>query len=225
VRSQFDILEDIFTFDKGFNNIVNIGLSLSESKQLLKNLQQKIIQAQAQSFIKMNCQCGGCQKSLRIKGAHSIQYRTLFGIVVIDSPRLHYCLCDKEHAGTFSLLNQWFSEHVSPELKYIETKWASLISFGLKANLLKDLLPVSQTLNASTVKNHLQNIANRMEKNLAEKPIVEIGCGNDWGKLSKPDKPLTEAVKSAQPIPGSIASPEALAAVVTFFSLFFRRQR
>lgn len=136
-----------------------------------------MIQTQAQSFIKINCQCSACQKYLRIKGTHTIQYRTLFGIVVIVSPRLHHCHCDKEHVGTFSLLNQWFSEYVSPELKYIETKWGSLIPYGLTANLLKDLLPASQTSNACTEKNHLQNIANRMEKDLVEKPDIVVVVG------------------------------------------------
>ncbi len=33
-----------------------------------------------------------------------------------------------------------------------------------------------------------------MEKELKEKPEVTIGCGNDWAKLSKPDKPLTVGI-------------------------------
>ena len=187
-------IEDIFTFEKGASHVVDIGLSLSESKQLLKRLQSSLVQAQAKTFIKTMGQCGACHKSHRIKGSHTIQYRTLFGIVVIDGPRLHHCHCDKAHSGTFSLLKQLFSEHVSSELKYIETKWGSLIPYGLTAKLMKDLLPVSRTLNASTIKNHLHNVAQRMEKDLQEKPAIEIGCGNDWAKLPKPDKPLTVGI-------------------------------
>jgi len=36
----------------------------------------------------------------------------------------------------------------------IETKWASLVSYGLTAQALKDFRPVDVTLNATTVQNH-----------------------------------------------------------------------
>jgi len=179
-------IEDLISFNKGISNVVDIGLSLDESKQVLKKLQQFIVQTQARSFIEKNRECPSCNNNRRIKGNHSIQYRTLFGIVVINSPRFHHCDCDNLCNGTFSLLSQWLTEHVSHELKYIETKWASLMSYGLTADLLKDLLPVSSTLNASTVKNHLFSVASKMEIDLKEKPDVAIGCGNDWAKLSKP---------------------------------------
>ncbi len=68
------------------------------------------------------------------------------------------------------------------------------MSYGMTADLLKDILPVSNTLNASTVKNHLADVATKMEKELKEKPEVYIGCGNDWAKLPKPDKPLTVGI-------------------------------
>ncbi len=191
---QKTTVEDIITFEKGISNVVDIGLSLSESKQILKKLQGFIIQTQAQSFIDANHQCRTCDKNLRVKGHHAIQYRTLFGIVTINSPRYYRCPCEATSKGAFSLLKQWLPEHISPELKYIETKWASLMSYGLTADLLKDILPVSSALNAATIKNHLHDVASRMEKDLGEKPEVYIGCGNDWAKLSKPDKPLTVGI-------------------------------
>lgn len=170
---QQTTVEDIISFEKAFSNIDCIGLSLSDSKQLLKKLQQVMIQTQALAFVNANRRCSECDKNRRIKGHHSIQYRTLFGIVSIDSPRYYHCTCDNKE-GTFSLLKQWLPEHISPELKYIETKWASLMSYGMTANLLKDILPVSHTLNASTVKNHLEDIAKKMETELKEKPDVIV---------------------------------------------------
>lgn len=191
---QQTLIKDIVSFEKGSSNIDYIGLSLSESKQTLKSLQQLIVQSQASCFIESNRRCPCCEKRRRVKGQHSIQYRTLFGIVVIESPRLYHCECDDENKGSFSLLKQFLPEHMSPELKYIETKWASLMSYGMTADLLKDILPVSSTLNASTVKIHLESVACRMEKELKEKPEVTIGCGYDWAVLPKPDKPFTVGI-------------------------------
>ncbi len=97
-------VEDIVSFEKGFSHSDCIGLSLSDSKQVLKNLQRVMIQAQAQAFVNGNRQCPCCDKNRRVKGYHTIQYRTLFGIVTIDSPRYYHCPCDETSKGTFSLL-------------------------------------------------------------------------------------------------------------------------
>jgi hypothetical protein len=48
------------------------------------------------------------------------------------------------------VLNGWLPEHNSPELQYIETKWASLMSYGMTVDLLTDVLPVNECLNAET---------------------------------------------------------------------------
>jgi len=66
----------------------------------------------------------------------------------------------------FSPISRWLLDKNSPELQYIETKWASLISYQLTAKMLQDVLPVGETENASTVRNHLQKIAKRKEKEL-----------------------------------------------------------
>jgi hypothetical protein len=39
-------------------------------------------------------------------------------------------------------------------LLFMETKWASLISYGLTVRVLKDFLPLDETLNATTIHNH-----------------------------------------------------------------------
>ena len=58
---------------------------------------------------------------------------------------------------TFGVLNKWLSDHNSLELLYTETKWASLMSYGMTVDILKDVLPVSDSLDAETVRHHLHN--------------------------------------------------------------------
>lgn len=111
------------------------GISLSESKQILKNLQSKIIYNQALKYIESKRKCACCNKNQNINRYYSIQYRTLFGIVNLSSPRLFYCQCHNSKIKTFSPLSNWLSDKNSPELLYIETKWASLVSFEQTANL------------------------------------------------------------------------------------------
>lgn len=45
------------------------------------------------------------------------------------------------------------TEHTSPERLYLETKWAAILPFGKTVDLLRDVLPMSEKLNATSVRN------------------------------------------------------------------------
>ncbi len=184
-------LEEIIQLDRKFGNKNIVDITLNESKQLLKTLQSKIITRQTKAYIQSKRQCSYCHKKQNIKGYHALQYRTLFGIVNLQSPRLYRCQCNKPETKTFSPLSEWLNDKNIPELQYIETKWASLISFKQTADLLKDILPIGQTENAATVRNHLLNIAKQQEKELDGKPEYTSLCQNELDKFPKPGKPIT----------------------------------
>ena len=129
-----------------------------------------------------------------MKGYHLLYYRTPFGIVPLTTPRLYHCACQPSAQRTFSVLSHWLPDHVSPELQYLEAKWASLIAYGVTAKLLKDVLPVGDSLNAATVRNHLHKVAQRQERDLEGKPDHLGGCPRDWAKLPKPSKPMTVGI-------------------------------
>jgi hypothetical protein len=77
----------------------------------------------------------------------------------------------------------------------METKWASLVSYGLTAQALKDFLSVDATLNATTVQNHTLTIAQRCEDELGEEQWAFVeGCLADWGRLPIPDGPITVGI-------------------------------
>lgn len=191
---ESEAVEEIIQLEKDTDNFTSLGISLVESKQLMKILQNKVILQQAKTHLESQIICLCCHKKRRIKGYHSLQYRTLFGIVNIPSVRLFHCQCNQSTEKTFSPLNQWLSDKNSPELKYIETKWASLISFAQTANLLKDVLPVGETENAATIRNHLNTIAKKQEKELEGKPEYISMCQNELDELPKPDKPITVGI-------------------------------
>ena len=68
-----------------------------------------------------------------------------------------------------------FTEHASPELLYLETKWASLVSYGMTVDLLKDVLPLDRA-NISTVRRDLNKIAACAEAELDdERPYSSQG--------------------------------------------------
>lgn len=101
-----------------------------------------------------------------IKDYHPVMFRTVFGHLPVRSPRLHHCHCQLHPTKTFSPLAERLPEHTSPELLYLETKWASLVSYGITVDLLKEVLPMDEKLSDVTVRNHVLQVAERMEQAL-----------------------------------------------------------
>ena len=161
-------------FEKGLDYANDIGLSIAESKDVLLKLQQQIVTAQTQAFCREKSYCSCCNKKLRSKGQKTIRYRTLFGDINLSSPRFYHCVCQKSQAVTFSPLANLFKKHVAPEMLWLETKWASLVSFGASVNLIKDILPVGEGLSGETVRRHLGRVAQRMESELEEEKLSYI---------------------------------------------------
>jgi hypothetical protein len=188
------ISEEISVVDRSMDTNDLVGLSLAESKQILKRLQQTIVREQAQHYTQSNRCCPNCQGKRRIKDTYDIQYRTLFGIVTIPNLRLMHCQCSAHKTKSFSMLNDWMTEHNSPELQYIETKWASLMSYAMTTDLLKEVLPINASLNAETVRHHLHKVAQQQDDQLSDQPRFVSGCQNTWAKLPRPGKPLTVGI-------------------------------
>lgn len=125
-----------------------------------------------------------------IKGYHPLIYRTLFGKICIKSPRLLACKCKDQQQSSFSPLSQVLEEHISPEFSYLESKWASLMSYGMTVKLLEEVLPLET--HPSSVCHNIQNVSTRLEKELAEEnPVFIKGCQRDWDQLPRPDAPIT----------------------------------
>jgi hypothetical protein len=83
-------------------------------------------------------------------------------------------------------------ERTTPELLYLEAKFAGLVSYGLSTMLLGELLPLGRCLHAMTVRRHVQATAQRLEDELGPEQAMFIeGCRQDWRDLPRPELPLT----------------------------------
>jgi len=66
------------------------------------------------------------------------------------------------------------------------------MSYGMTAQLMGDVLPMDDSLNAFTIRSHVLDVAERMEQELGEEQHCFIdGCQQDWNKLPAPDGPQT----------------------------------
>jgi len=120
--------EDVIAcFDKGDDQLEEIGLSLEQAKTVLAGAQVSLVAAQATSFLARHRDCEHCGRHLQSKG----RCRLLFRTIPLVSPRVHRCACQPAGSKTFSPLTALFTGHAAPELLYLETRWASLVSYGL----------------------------------------------------------------------------------------------
>ena len=81
-------------------------------------------------------------------------------------------------------------ERTASEFRYLQTKWASLMSYGLTVDLLEEVLPLHAS--ATTVVRHTHEVAGKLETELGDEQVMFIeGCERDWEALPDPDEPLT----------------------------------
>src|SRR3954452_13754242 len=191
--------EDVIAcFDKGDDQLEEIGLSLEQAKTVLAGAQVSLVAAQATRFLTRHRDCEHCGRHLQSKGRCRLLFRTAFGTIPLVSPRVHRCACQPAASKTFSPLTALFTEHTAPELVYLETRWASLMSFGLTAGLLKDVLPVDTRTNAAAIRNHLHKVALRQEAELGdERPRFLEGDPADGKEPPVPEGPIIVGLDGA----------------------------
>jgi len=170
-----------------------LGLTLEEGKQLLTRVQEIMVTHQATDYVEQHRACPHCQKRRGNKGKHEIVYRSLFGKLTILSPRLYTCTCQPQEKRSFSPLAEILPERTAPEFRYLQSKWASLMSYGLTVDLLEEVLPLHT--NISTVIYQTHAVAERLEAELGEEQGMFIqGCEWDWEELPDPGRPLTVGI-------------------------------
>lgn len=92
VDEQASVTE-IARFERESFDADSLGLHLKEAKALLGRLQRSMIDAQAAEAIARLSMCPNCGSRLTVKGHHRLVYRSVFGRLLFDRPRLYQCRC------------------------------------------------------------------------------------------------------------------------------------
>jgi hypothetical protein len=129
-----------------------LGLSLAEGKAILRGVQEFVASQQISQDLKGRRRCPNCGQRYRSKEAGTSTVETVLGPVAVPNPRWQRCSCQTEGAKTFRPTTAWLKGRTSPERLYLETKWGSLIPYEKVADLLKEVLPVSESTNQETVR-------------------------------------------------------------------------
>jgi hypothetical protein len=185
-------VHEVADLERGALRAETLGLRLEEAKDLLAQVQEVVVAEQVRRCLAGHVACPECGQARRHKDARTIAVQTLFGALRLKSPRWHHCPCRRRLTKTFSPLAEVLPERTTPELLYLEAKFAGLVSYGLSTRLLGELLPLGQHLHAMTLRRHVQATAERLEDELGPEEAMFIeGWPRDWEDLPLPDLPLT----------------------------------
>jgi hypothetical protein len=185
-------IHEVARIDRDALSIDTLGLHLEEAKNLLQKVQVVLIDEQVRTSLAEQKACSNCGRPRAHKDTRTIVTRTLFGILHLRSPRWRHCPCQPQTTRTFSPLAAMLPERATPELLYLESKFAGLVSYGSSARLLTETLPIGRPLYASAVRVHAQTTGTRLESELGpEQSMFADGCQYDWDELPRPDLPLT----------------------------------
>ena len=168
-----------------------LGLNLAESKAMLESVQDFVVAQQAVEDLKQRRRCPDCGDRYTAKGGGKIEVKTLFGTVEVANPRWNCCSCQQSGPKTFRPAAAWLRGTTSPELLYLETKWASLIPFAKVADLMQEVLPTEA--NHETIRKHVQATAQRMEEELGEERQLNLFDREQMEpeEQAPPDGPIT----------------------------------
>ena len=186
---------DLTTLAKSTTTIAELGLSLADSKNILKSMQSSIITEQVSHYL-ANCRCcPDCYRDYKIKDHKIKKLNTLFGTLHLESPRFYSCQCYQKNRKSFCPLSQLITDRNTPELLYIESKYASLVSYGLTTKLLIDFLPIHSKLNAVSIRNDTLKVAKRLDEKLGEEHYFFVeGCPYEWERLPQPKGKITMGI-------------------------------
>jgi hypothetical protein len=168
-----------------------LGMSVAEGKTILHGIQDFVAGHQVIEDLKRQRVCPNCGQRYHCKGAGTHTVKTVFGAVEVPNPRWESWPCQSEGPRSFRPTTAWLQgARTSPELLYLETKWASLISFEKVVDLLKEVLPVAEATNSQTVREHLHAVAERIEQDLGEeRPPRDFATVEAIAELPLPDGP------------------------------------
>ena len=138
----------------GASNIADLGLTLSEAKQLLACVEQTIVAAQAGDLAARRPKCSSCSGRCHVNGRRCHLLATPFGKVTVQLPRFRCVSC-----GHLARCVTWPSHcRSTPELDRLRAHLSALMPFRVAAEVLTHLLPADVGMSPETLRAHTHKI-------------------------------------------------------------------
>ncbi|BCG05653.1 hypothetical protein PPGU19_102210 (plasmid) [Paraburkholderia sp. PGU19] len=157
-------------------SIAELGLSLAEGRSLLAKVQIELVSKQVRRWLAGQTHCESCGAALRHKDSRSTVLRTVYGKVTLKSPRLWSCAC-QETAQTkqrvIHPLSKALARRVTPELEYLQAKWAAHLPYRQATNMLKEVLPLDNGISSSGIRDRILDLGKQLDAEI-ERDIAQL---------------------------------------------------
>jgi hypothetical protein len=142
-----------------------VGLSLAEGKDLLHRLQQVVVAARAEEVCTLRRFCTRCHRYLELKDRRIRKVDTVFGTVPFRSARIVCCPCETplQMEYPYSPMTEFVPERATAELLSLEARLSAQMPYGQVVTMMREFLPVRETLNHVTVRNRALRVGARIE--------------------------------------------------------------
>ncbi len=185
------VLREVLTLDRDGLGPDTVGLQLGEAKDLCAAVQDVVVAAQVAAAVAAQVECPHCGVPRRHKDTGHVVVRSLFGTLRVPSPRWWHCGCRPQPTRTFRPVAALLPERTTPELAYLQARFAAQASYRVAADMLGELLPLGRALHATVVRRQAHAVAQRLDGELGEERSSFIEGGpRDWEALPRPDLPL-----------------------------------
>jgi hypothetical protein len=143
----------------------SLGLSLTDGKALLQQLQKMVARTQADELCELHRVCQRCHRWNPIKDYRLRKIDTVFGTISLRSPRIISCPCEPPWylELPISPLAPLFRERATPELQLLQAKLCAGLSYRRAAGILREFLPVSAKFNHVTLRNRTLRVGQRID--------------------------------------------------------------
>jgi len=148
----------------GLGDIANLGMTLSEAKQLLVQVQQQIVAGQATTHATVRPDCRSCGGTCHVKDWQPHRIATVFGEVRVKLPRFLCAGCGCGETGA-----SWPSHcRSTPELDHLQARLSALMPFRVAADVLQHLLPIGAGTSPETLRGHTLQIGKQLSDATAD---------------------------------------------------------
>jgi hypothetical protein len=109
--------------------------------------------------------------------------RTVYGKVIVKSPRLWSCACEQTAQTPRRVvhpLSKTLTRRVTPELEYLQAKWAAHLPYRQATTMLKEVLPLNKGISFSGARNRIHTLGK----------LLDADIERDISKLPRADFPI-----------------------------------
>jgi hypothetical protein len=122
------VVREVLSVDREALAPDTLGLQRGEAMDLLSAVQGALVDEQAKAALATQVACPECGRPRRHKDCRTIVVRSLFGTLRLASPRWWHCGCRPQMNRPFSPLAAVLPTRATPELQYLEAKFAGQVS-------------------------------------------------------------------------------------------------